>query len=601
MTLNESMLHRVVPPELPGEIGLDTANASSTTHGTMIDANNTWKGLDAYFQVQGAEGVFQMLERLVADAEAFSTAVFEGFGHLTQAESTFQSLTQQRTNLVADITEVNSDLESANSALAYEQRQSNMVCYQPGSDAEWLQEMALWNAKLDVNAAERAEERLRSKIERFNRRVEDEEGHLARSLRNVRGGTDVYSADGEPIRRQWWGNWGAPGSSMSDIPMVDRFERALTTQYIARLDWMLEQSPSEIDAWMAAHPAFVAGAALVNPSRMSAWFHRHVSREEVDAGWQPQGEWLTLLNTAPGTIGNLSGLPATVKDMYNREYLDDLIAQDRGQEATQQLKQLKEQLRIYGGDSMLLTVFFDGNEPRAAVGMGDIDNAEQVMMLTHGIKNDLGNLPAWARTANEMHTQVNGPGAPETATVAWFGWDSGDTMTVQNNENARTGAARFNADIAGLVQSNTRAGGEAPHVVAGLHSYGTTMGGEAFVRSDQPFQAVFMNGSPGISDHAADAYSNAGQSGNSAVHATLADDDSTAGFWGGKVWNFDHRNNPVDVEGITVVDVDGGDQFDRVTGHQSHQSDGEPGYFSPGTASYNAMIEYLRQPVSEKQ
>lgn len=600
MTLKESMLHKVISPSLPAEIGQDTATASSDSYGAMIEANNTWKGLDAYFQVQGAEGVFQMLERLVVDAEAFSSAVLDGYQHLTQAESTFQSLERRREDLVADIADVNTQLEAAHSALAYEQRQSNMVCYQPGSAAEWQQTMALWNAELDVHAADRAEERLRSKIEKFNRSVEDEERHLGQSLKNVSGGTDVYGSDGEPIRRQWWGNWGASGSSMSDIPMVDRFERVLTTQYISRLDWLLEQNPASIESWLAAHPAFVSGAAMVNSGRMADWFHRHVPREAIEDGWEPEGAWLTLWETAPGTVGNLSGLPASVKDTYNRQYLDMLIAEDRGEEATQHLRQLKQQLRIYGDDSVLLSVFFDGEDPRASVGMGDIDNAEQVFLLTHGIKNDLGSLPAWAKTANEVHTQVNAQGGPETATVAWFGWDSGDTRTVQNNENARTGAARLNADLAGLIESNDRPGITSPHIVAGLHSYGTTMGGEAYVRGNHIFDAVFMNGSPGISDHAVQAYSHAGQTGTSAVHAALADDDSTAGFWGGKIWNFDHRNNPVDFDGITPIDVDGGDGFDRVTGHQAHHSDGEPGYFSPGTASYDAMMEYLHRPVDEK-
>lgn len=593
------MLHRVVPSALPPELAEQISRAASDTHSAMIDANSTWKGLDAYFSVQGAEGVFQMLERLVVDASNFSTAIYEGFSQLIQAEYTLYDLEQRRIRLIDDINDVNTRLSNARSTLSYEQSQVAMVCYPAGSWAERQQEQNVWLAQREVYLAEHEEDKIRKKIERFNSDVEDREGDIARGLAKIRGGTDVHDETGTAISRSKWG-WGAPGASTTDLPMVERFERALTNQYLTRLDWMLEQDGSTIDAWMLAHPGFVSAAAMVNPQRISNWFDRLVPRASITENWVPAGAWAVLLNHAPGAIGNLSGIPSQVKHVYNDAYLTDLIATHPNSETVQQLRSLRHQVNQHDGDVQLLTLFLDGDKPRASLAFGNVDEAEQIYVMTHGIKNDLSNIRPWIQTAHEMYDGLLEQNAPSTATVVWFGYDSGNETTVQNNVNARTGAARFDADLSGIRHTNSDTSGSNPHIVAGLHSYGTTMGGEAFIRNPAIFNAVFMNGSPGISDAAANTYSQAGLSGETAVHAALAEDDKTAGFWGGKVWNFDHRNNPVGLEGITVIDVDGADGSHRITGHQAHQSEGEPGYFSPGTASYNAMMEYLSKPMDEK-
>lgn len=589
MALDESMLHRVVPSSLPSELGTDTVTASGDTQGAMTNANSTWKGLDAYFSVHGAEGVFQMLERLVVDAEAFSTAVFEGHTHLVQAETTFSSLERRRTNLVTDIEDVNADLASARSTLNYQQRQSNMVCYEAGSYAEWEQLNDMWNAQRDMQVAERAEEKLRTKIERFNESVENAERDLARNLSNVNGGTDVHGVSGAPIRSQMWGNWGSTGASMSDLPMVQRFERALTTQYITRYEWMLEQDPSTITTWLDAHPGFVAGAAMVDPTRISSWFNRHVPADSVTSDWQPEGAWAKLKEHAPGAIGNLNGIPSIVRDNYNRAYLDDLLDQayadpDKYSKQIERLEAIERQIvDRYGNakpDTYLLTVYLGNNEslliddfgermgmvfggdaelePRAAIAFGNPDLADLTITMTHGIRTDSNNLDAWRGHAlnlqNETLTELDRRGyAPEegrhaVSTITWFGYDSQGIGAVNSMPHAEAGAASYAQFAQGLEAQNSQGS-----VHGWFHSYGTTMAAQSLARNDGLIDDGYMLGSAGWSDGAASTL--AGQDSIS-LHASHSDRDWTAPM--GRTGISDHSVDPRDVSGVNVIDTEDG-------------------------------------------
>src|SRR5690606_1546487 len=236
---------------------------------------------------------------------------------------------------------------------------------------------------------------------------------------------------------------------------------------------------------------------------------------------------------------NLNGLPAVVRDSYNRAYLDDLLAElPNDSDAYGKLHQLSVQMDMRDSTAMLLSLFFDGEEPRAAVSMGNVDEADQIVVMTHGISNNLGSMPSWLRTANDLHLELGATEGTNTAIVTWFSWASGGNGTVQHADNARTGAARFNSDLDGWLASNAAAqqenGGSVtkPNVVASLHSYGTTMGGEAFIRNPEVFNAIFMNGSPGITDTAAETYAASGSSGTHTLYAALGDDDFTAGTLG---------------------------------------------------------------------
>ncbi|OZB82517.1 hypothetical protein, partial [Microbacterium sp. 13-71-7] len=70
-------------------------------------------------------------------------------------------------------------------------------------------------------------------------------------------------------------------------------------------------------------------------------------------------------------------------------------------EARQKLQNVQDVLRA-DAQARLISLFFEGDEPRAAVAFGDVDAAELIVVVLHGIDTDLAAFPGWAGIARRL-------------------------------------------------------------------------------------------------------------------------------------------------------------------------------------------------------
>ena len=85
--------------------------------------------------------------------------------------------------------------------------------------------------------------------------------------------------------------------------------------------------------------------------------------------------------------------------------------------------------------------------PHAVVSFGDIEAADLVIFVLHGIDTDLAHFPEWADAAQRLCVDVIrscvARGEPRNvAVIAWFAWDSGTHVSALATKHATVGAAR---------------------------------------------------------------------------------------------------------------------------------------------------------------
>ncbi len=254
------------------------------------------------------------------------------------------------------------------------------------------------------------------------------------------------------------------------------------------------------------------------------------SAEEVNAWWDglTRAEQQAIIAAAPGSIGNLDGIPAGARDEANTVALErdladwenvesqGLITDDErtwlenaraAQDARQEIEDrvdpitglpIETQLYLYDPAA------FDGD---GAIGIsaGNLDTADNVAVLTPGFGTDGESAPYQADRAATMYesTRFLDPHA-SNATMFWIGydapdnapWDEGwDGAGVVSEQMATVGGERLADAIDGL-----RAGrdGEPAHLTAIGHSYGSTTTGHAAHDHGLPVDDLVFVGSPGV-------------------------------------------------------------------------------------------------------
>lgn len=640
----------VDPASLPEVIDAGTVSAlgdrltaiGNTVVSALSNARSTWGTLRDVFEVSGAEGVYFMLDRPEADAADFARALSDARNALSDAASlTLPNLKARRDELATRITTVNTAYEEADAA------------WQEADSAYWTQ----WrdDRESDATAAAKAErttaasargdaagdaDALRDDIERFCRDVESAEETLASQLNNVSGGTEVRGAWGEPVNvsQSYWGYVdspypGAPSAATTTLTLAERLTTALSDSVASRVRWLATTDPDAASAWMASHPDFASAVGLVDPERASQLWETLVADSTAVASGNPLG-WdagplAQLLALAPVAVGNLNAIPAAQKNLFNRTSLERLLADNSlGEDTRSELETVLATLNGQDGTpAALLSLYLDTDgEPRAAVAYGDVENSDLLVSVTHGIANDVEHLQPWAQTTRELRTAIADEaarrgftpdgGRQTVATIVYFGWDSGDQMTVFDTHLAQSGAPGYSNLMSGLEARNpaaTRAGW--------FHSYGTTMAGEAIVAGPGVLDAAFFFGSAGISPSAAVELPRLTEEGTVEVFATHAEKDWTAPM-GRSLWS-NHSTNPGDVlDTGHVLGADGGvvdfgpgmDSGARIEnglptdGHAAHTGDPwyewtgmQTGYLDPRAQSYLGGVDGLADLLQERR
>ena len=633
--VDPASLPNVLDAAIVSALGDRLADVANTVTTAFSDAHTRWGGLRGVFDVRGAEGVHLMLDRPLGGANEFAGALQQARNVLWDAASlTLPDLKARREELAARITTVNADWDAA------EQE------YAAADSAYWSQ----WRtdrdsdettqARADRSAADRtrteaagAGDALLDDIARFRADVEAAEELIASQLTQISGGTDVLGAWGEPVRtsQTFWGFVdspypGAPASLAGTRTLAQHLADALSDSVAARIAWLGTADDEAVRAWMASHPDFASAVGFVEPSRAERLWNElasdSVPRPGADgaaAGWDA-GSLAQLLALAPLAVGNLNGIPARQRNLFNRAGLDQLLADDSLDDAARsELRGVRRALQLDPGETTLLALFIDSNgEPRAAIAYGDVETSDLVLTVTHGIENDLEQIDPWARTTLDLRDDVIAEAArrgqtTSVATVAYFGWDSGTMGTVFGIEHADAGAASYSQLMSGLTQRNPDA------LRAGwFHSYGTTMAAQALTDDPELLDAGFFFGSAGISPEAT-ALPGLAPSHDLELFATHADKDWTAPM-GRSLWST-HTANPGDLLddahrlGSNGGIVDFGPGADGrplrteglpTDGHASHTGDPwyewtgeEIGYFDERSQSYLSGVDGLADLITE--
>lgn len=256
-----------------------------------------------------------------------------------------------------------------------------------------------------------------------------------------------------------------------------------------------------------------------SPAEVSAWWHALSDAERQEC-----------IERDPATYGNLDGIDMASRDKANRlvlhgytdsggNHVPGLIekaeaavaaAQDQidnagyqspresdlgaalrldlenAQHDLEELRRLDAQLQRTGADgapTSLLVLDPSGERLKAAVAVGDVDNAKNVATFVPGMGTNVhDSIERYVSTAMRLqdNTATVSQGNPsDTAVVAWLGYDAPQhDPSVASTEKAEAGAPRLNNFLTGIKSWRWEGGGDLHQTVVS-HSYGSTTAGLA--------------------------------------------------------------------------------------------------------------------------
>lgn len=587
-------LPNVVDPAVLEDLGTRLAAGAEALHATTLQANERWARLPEVFAVTGAEGAFMMLVPAKTSTELFADAMEQAQKTLSDAATdTFPTLRTRRKELAARIIAVNERWDAAQSGLEYANT-AYWSAYEsdPASDTTRQMGTAQTDATDAWNAADAAVEELKADIRTFIHDLEDAEDEVARGLKKVSGGDTVTGAWGDEILASQ-ASWGEsirdyPGGPPTDIGLADRLRDRLSTKVANVISWMATADPDDVEDWLDAHPDFpgaVGFVAVAPAAKLWDDLKKKSTRDAAGENWE-DGPLAHLFDVAPAVIGNLNGIPADARDEFNRQTLKDWLAGDLTAEQRAQLQGLSDTLDKQKKAHpdlpiAVLSLFMDTTEgePRATLGFGDVDGADQITTVTHGIATDLSSLDPWAASAVSMHKDLNAElarkgSSASSAVVLFMEWESGGTGDVWNIERPDAGAERLAQLQRGFEISNPGA-----QLDLDLHSLGTTMAAQMIADNERLVDNVWFYGSAGVSEEAAEALERQIREGDVSLHVTHADDD-----WIAPVGRVEISEHPVDPRTI-------GQATEAATGDAT----GRPQIFS----SNGGWVEDFRTPEGE--
>ncbi|MBN0046918.1 hypothetical protein JS756_22940 [Streptomyces actuosus] len=206
----------------------------------------------------------------------------------------------------------------------------------------------------------------------------------------------------------------------------------------------------------------------------------------------------------PKIIGNLDGIPSTVRDEANRENIHLLIAQLESQHDAaskgklEGLKGIQSKLNAGSQPPMyLLGVGLEGNG-RAIVAYGNPDTSKNVSAYVPGLGTKLDSGFADGTVKRAYYTAKGAQKLdPSSSAIVWLGYDAPQSIDVMTAVDAERGAPAYNSFMSGISATNENAD---PHVTVIGHSYGSRLVGAATQEAGGVPGAddIILVGSPGV-------------------------------------------------------------------------------------------------------
>jgi hypothetical protein len=333
---------------------------------------------------------------------------------------------------------------------------------------------------------------------------------------------------------------------------------------------------------------FVAG----NPEVVQQLLDSPPVAREVQLWWSGLGISARsgLMTSAPQLVGNLEGVPYSLRDYTNRSFLASSIdalgttSGGRSQEIDagnrlRMLQKVSQALVTEPGTAPRSLLSLDtAGSGTAAIVIGDVAAADVVTVLVPGMFYSVdGQVAAWATAAQNVYDEQREwvdrtpslTGAT-VATVAWIGYEAPSLVNFITLDLAYTGRDALARTVDGLHELR---GADQPYLSIVAHSYGSTATMMALTDLGMQVDSVTLIGSPGS---AAQQVSDLGVPGDNVYVGEAAwDQVKDSAFFG---------SDPGSASfGARHFSVDGG--IDPVTGRSLAASTGHDAYLAAGSES----------------
>jgi hypothetical protein len=257
---------------------------------------------------------------------------------------------------------------------------------------------------------------------------------------------------------------------------------------------------------------FVSG----NPESVQTLIDSPPAAREVQLWWGALGidARSDLMSSAPQLVGNLEGIPLSLRYTANRSYLTSTIgelsaAQAAGRsealDASTQLSMLKKVdaalVAPAGAPARSLLSLDASGAGTAAIVIGDLSTADYVSILVPGMFYTVdGQMDAWTAAAQGLYDEQVawidelGLGDKTVATVAWIGYETPSLVNFTSLDLAYGGSKALATTVNGL---HALRGADQPYLAVVAHSYGSTVAMMALTDYGIDIDSIGLIGSPG--------------------------------------------------------------------------------------------------------
>jgi hypothetical protein len=350
--------------------------------------------------------------------------------------------------------------------------------------------------------------------------------------------------------------------------------------------------------------------AHANPDTIAKLLASPPSAVSTASWWSGLGSagQARFTKSMPELVGNLDGVPFTVRDSVNREYLSTAIATAKSslQSGIGRAKLVSEKHHLEILEQIARTLKTSKNEPvrqlltfdptgnaRAAVSVGNVETADYVTYLVPGMFFTVqGQVYDWTTIAQDLHSEQDSwlktlaktdPSyqGKTAATVAWIGYSTPGVLDIASLKEADEGADLLGSAVHGVqaVRSSSM-----PYITVVAHSYGSTAAMIELAKGDVTVNALALIGSPGAAAQTASSLSVSHD--NVYVGEAAWDPVVNTAFYGSDPGSASFGAKTMDVAAAT----------DPITGKKLAASIGHLGYFDAGsTAMRNLALIGLGQ------
>ena len=387
----------------------------------------------------------------------------------------------------------------------------------------------------DVATARKSEQAAADGLAQARLRAQDAQERLDAARRRAREAEEQYDSDERAFAHALDD---ALHGAVPRAPKREMTTFASTVGKLARIPVSASVNASLMDTLQTLTPDELKALIAQKPELAQQFWEHPPSPDKVARWWSglSEDERATWQNAAPGILGNLAGLPYSVRSACNRvvyneakKHLSTLTAEQR--------KVLAALKKVFADPSASLVCFnLDARVPMVAVGYGDLDTADTVTWAAPGMNSDADDATYdWSVAARNLYReQITLDGSRTHATVAWLGYDTPGLDSVNTPALAQDGALRFANELDGTHAARaTNPQAPLPYVSVIAHSYDTTMAADALTHTKYPIDSFTMLGSAGIDTSAVNSLSDlhVRQTGGlPAIYTTMAQQDLTAPF-----------------------------------------------------------------------